>query len=571
MEDYYDHFDYDFQKEQSIYSPKTYFKSHNFESIMNNACLMEKMSNASDDEKPKEFMPSQKTTKAFNEIFNNSNQFNAVEVNQILKTEEKNENNLNNANSKELNNSLENPGQDNTSKENEKNTNSNLNEFHSGRWTNEEHNKFVEGILKYGNEWKKVQNIIKTRSSTQARSHAQKFFLRLKKLVNQETLANPDKIVNYIINSCDKPKDSFSISDEQKEKLMSVIRANLRSEEYSNKSEKEFLIGNGGTNSLNEKNESVFDDYNEEEDNLGYSKQIENEEFGFKKKMSCDIEEKRRKHAFCSRKRRISSDLSINNSFNKIFNITKDKNHKNSLNKTKTKNIFVNNLQSRDNKKKNNNFYSKKFNINHNFIINKISKINTNNNFQKNENINSQINAKDFKIKNGNVFIQNNIYNIYNTFGSEMHPNNNINNSKYEQKIFINNSNINNNIDNNKKNNYQNTNLRTVIFNPDIKTLKKNKKQNNQKNMSENENETINNKYIINNQNFFHYNTNQENNNKAYCENEQYDPFNLEFENLASNDKKIFNDFYNFNNHFCQINEQIRTMSDKTNNLYINE
>ena len=33
----------------------------------------------------------------------------------------------------------------------------------------------------YGNEWKRVQVHIKTRSSTQARSHAQKFFIRLRK------------------------------------------------------------------------------------------------------------------------------------------------------------------------------------------------------------------------------------------------------------------------------------------------------------------------------------------------------------------------------------------------------
>ena len=52
----------------------------------------------------------------------------------------------------------------------------NENQFHSGRWTEEEHQKFIDGILQYGNEWKKVQQVIRTRSSTQARSHAQKFF-----------------------------------------------------------------------------------------------------------------------------------------------------------------------------------------------------------------------------------------------------------------------------------------------------------------------------------------------------------------------------------------------------------
>lgn len=56
--------------------------------------------------------------------------------------------------------------------------------FKTGRWTKHEHKKFLEGICIYGNEWKRVQKHIETRSSTQARSHAQKFFLRLNKKLN---------------------------------------------------------------------------------------------------------------------------------------------------------------------------------------------------------------------------------------------------------------------------------------------------------------------------------------------------------------------------------------------------
>lgn len=51
-----------------------------------------------------------------------------------------------------------------------------------GRWTEEEHRKFVEGIVRYGNEWRMVQRHVATRTSNQARSHAQKFFLKLKKI-----------------------------------------------------------------------------------------------------------------------------------------------------------------------------------------------------------------------------------------------------------------------------------------------------------------------------------------------------------------------------------------------------
>jgi len=60
----------------------------------------------------------------------------------------------------------------------------------NGRWTQEEHQKFLEAILLYGNEWKTVQKHIGTRNSTQARSHAQKFFISFKKkLFNDDVTA----------------------------------------------------------------------------------------------------------------------------------------------------------------------------------------------------------------------------------------------------------------------------------------------------------------------------------------------------------------------------------------------
>ena len=49
-----------------------------------------------------------------------------------------------------------------------------------GRWSFQEHIKFIEAIVEYGKNWKEVQKYIGSRSSAQARSHAQKFFLKLK-------------------------------------------------------------------------------------------------------------------------------------------------------------------------------------------------------------------------------------------------------------------------------------------------------------------------------------------------------------------------------------------------------
>ena len=80
--------------------------------------------------------------------------------------------------------------------------------FNTGRWSDDEHKRFLEGILTYGNEWKKIQNIIKTRSSTQARSHAQKFFLKIKKDLKLSNNKNNNMKLNYNTNDIN---DNFSI------------------------------------------------------------------------------------------------------------------------------------------------------------------------------------------------------------------------------------------------------------------------------------------------------------------------------------------------------------------------
>ncbi len=61
-----------------------------------------------------------------------------------------------------------------------KNNISNI-KYSCGRWKEDEHKRFIEAIIKYGNDWKQVQKYVRTRSSTQARSHAQKFFVKIKK------------------------------------------------------------------------------------------------------------------------------------------------------------------------------------------------------------------------------------------------------------------------------------------------------------------------------------------------------------------------------------------------------
>ena len=49
-----------------------------------------------------------------------------------------------------------------------------------GRWSEEEHEIFLEGIVIYDIKWKKVKALIETRTIMQVRSNAQNFFYKMK-------------------------------------------------------------------------------------------------------------------------------------------------------------------------------------------------------------------------------------------------------------------------------------------------------------------------------------------------------------------------------------------------------
>ena len=51
-------------------------------------------------------------------------------------------------------------------------------ETNTGRWTRLEHKMFLDALELYGKDWKKVQQHVGTRTTTQARSHAQKYFAK---------------------------------------------------------------------------------------------------------------------------------------------------------------------------------------------------------------------------------------------------------------------------------------------------------------------------------------------------------------------------------------------------------
>ena len=326
------------------------------------------------------------------------------------------------------------------------NSNKKTNEnYQSGRWTENEHQKFLEGILKYGNEWKRVQEIIKTRSSTQARSHAQKFFLRMKKSVtNPQIWCDQNLLLDYIINNNNiKLEDGKELTEDQKKKLLCVIRFNLKPEELFVKKPKEIKLKESNI-------EEESNDLYEEKDNLGYKKE-EFENFNEEHK-------EQRKMTFCSRKRKSSSNFSMSFGENKIFDIKKDIRHRLSLE------IPIQNLNQLG---KNNNDNNE--NLDNNIFKEENYKQDNATNTEKN--INSGYFGNKEKCSNcggcatcggnagGNYIINNNFINITNNFNNNFYNNNfnvpyimnNTNNNQYNQNYLCYND---SNSDNNNNNSF---------------------------------------------------------------------------------------------------------------------
>ena len=61
----------------------------------------------------------------------------------------------------------------------------------SGKWTEEEHTRFLEAMDRFGNDWRCARAHIGTRSSAQIRSHAQKYYYTLRKKAIQKAKADP--------------------------------------------------------------------------------------------------------------------------------------------------------------------------------------------------------------------------------------------------------------------------------------------------------------------------------------------------------------------------------------------
>lgn len=138
-----------------------------------------------------------------------------------------------------------------------------------GRWTKDEHFRFLEALKLYGKEWKNVQAHVKTRTSTQARSHAQKFFNKLEKrnqslVVFLETLDLNDMEKHYIMSDLDDEK-SLSVNSSPKPIIIESVLDELVESHEVKKFEKTTV-----SNTLAQKGPKLINDPEKSRQNIEF-------------------------------------------------------------------------------------------------------------------------------------------------------------------------------------------------------------------------------------------------------------------------------------------------------------
>ena len=146
-------------------------------------------------------------------------------------------------------------------KKNKKTKESNL-DLNEGRWSTEEHIKFIEGLVKYGKNWKNVQKYIGTRSVSQTRSHAQKFLLKLKMIKSTYfDLDLTNKKIKNLSNIIEEIKSKNVNNEDEKTFLVNTLinlSKSISNEINGNKRRKKINIEKAINNNIN-KNDQIND------------------------------------------------------------------------------------------------------------------------------------------------------------------------------------------------------------------------------------------------------------------------------------------------------------------------
>ena len=111
-----------------------------------------------------------------------------------------------------------------------------------GYWDKSEHKKFIDALYLYNCEWLKIQKYLKNRSYTQIRSHAQKFYLKLKSFKDEKLeLDFTPSNVNSLNDIIKIVREKERIS-KNSEKLLYIISEKLSFGKSVHKQEEDIII-----------------------------------------------------------------------------------------------------------------------------------------------------------------------------------------------------------------------------------------------------------------------------------------------------------------------------------------
>ena len=91
----------------------------------------------------------------------------------------------------------------------------------NGRWTKSEHKQFLEAMNQFGHNWRKVEAYMGTRTSSQIRSHAQKYFLKIKAEKYQAESASVTFSLNTSLHQ-EKYSNAIQITKQKPFKIVNI-------------------------------------------------------------------------------------------------------------------------------------------------------------------------------------------------------------------------------------------------------------------------------------------------------------------------------------------------------------
>ena len=147
-----------------------------------------------------------------------------------------------------------------------------------GRWSRDEHKKFIEAIIKFGNNWKEVHEYVNSRTSTQARSHAQKFFEKIKKNNTLQFFESLDSDYSENFTNATIMQLHNKYGNKSKSEINNVVNKFL-SLEYDLPKKRRKLMNNNINGITRKKNNNNKNNINEEYEENEFEEQEDNEAY----------------------------------------------------------------------------------------------------------------------------------------------------------------------------------------------------------------------------------------------------------------------------------------------------